>query len=70
MNEKSFWEMEILEKVLNPKPVADVWDDEGSVYTWFCESDNEYPNGSPITFDKDYLGNPRNKRNQFFKKNG
>jgi hypothetical protein len=42
MNGKSFWEMEILEKVLNPKPAEDAWDDEGSVYTWFCESDKEY----------------------------
>ena len=42
MNGKSFWEMEILEKVLHPKPVEDAWDAEGSVYTWFCESDKEY----------------------------
>lgn len=42
MNGKSFWEMEMLEKVLNPKPMIDRWDAEGSVYTWFCESDKEY----------------------------
>ncbi|HEC42518.1 MAG TPA: right-handed parallel beta-helix repeat-containing protein, partial [Bacteroides sp.] len=40
-NGKSFWEMEILEKVLNPKPVEDNFDPEGSTYTWFCESDDE-----------------------------
>ena len=42
MNDKSFWEMEMLEKVLNPKPMSDRWDAEGSVYTWFCESDEEF----------------------------
>lgn len=42
MNGKSFWEMEILEKVLHPKPAKDAPDAEGSVYTWFCESDEEY----------------------------
>ncbi|MBE0655304.1 MAG: right-handed parallel beta-helix repeat-containing protein [Bacteroidales bacterium] len=42
MNGKSFWEMEILEKVLHPKPAKDAPDAEGSFYTWFCESDEEY----------------------------
>ncbi len=42
MNDKSFSEMEMLEKVLNPKPMSDRWDAEASVYTWFCESDKEY----------------------------
>jgi len=42
MNGKSFWEMEILERVLHPRAVKDNWDTEGSVYTWFCESDKEY----------------------------
>jgi len=41
LNEKSLWEMEILEKVLNPKPVEDNFDPEGSTYTWYCESDEE-----------------------------
>jgi hypothetical protein len=41
LNGKSLWEMEILEKVLHPKPVSDNWDPEGSTYTWFCESDLE-----------------------------
>lgn len=39
LNGKSLWEMEILEKVLNPKPVKDNFDPEGSTYTWYCESD-------------------------------
>ncbi len=41
MNGKSLWEMELLEKVLHPEPVADNWDPTGSTYTWFCESDAE-----------------------------
>ncbi|NOR76286.1 MAG: right-handed parallel beta-helix repeat-containing protein [Draconibacterium sp.] len=41
LNGKSFWEMELLEKVLNPKPVKDNFDPEGSLYTWFCESDDK-----------------------------
>jgi len=42
MNGKSFWEMETLEKVIHPLPVKDSWDTEGSIYTWFCESDEEF----------------------------
>ena len=41
LNGKSFWEMEILEKVLRPKAVEDNFDPLGSTYTWFCESDDE-----------------------------
>ena len=41
LNGKSLWEMELLEKVLHPKPVKDSWDPQGSSYTWFCESDKE-----------------------------
>ena len=41
LNGKSFWEMELLEKVLNPKPVKDNFDPKGSTYTWFCESDDQ-----------------------------
>jgi hypothetical protein len=41
LNGKSLWEMALLEEVLNPKPVKDNWDPEGSIYTWFCESDND-----------------------------
>ena len=39
LNGKSLWEMELLEKVLNPKPVENNFDPKGSTYTWFCESD-------------------------------
>lgn len=42
LNGKSLWEMELLEKVLNPKAVEDSFDPEGSTYTWYCESDDEY----------------------------
>jgi hypothetical protein len=38
LNGKSLWEMEILEKVLHPKPAKENWDPEGSTYTWYCES--------------------------------
>lgn len=41
LNGKSLWEMELLQKVLNPKPAQDNWDPKGSTYTWFCESDDE-----------------------------
>ena len=41
LNGKSLWEMELLEKVLHSKPVADSWDPKGSVFTWYCESDSE-----------------------------
>jgi len=41
LNGKSLWEMETLEKVLNPKIVQDNFDPEGSTFTWFCESDEE-----------------------------
>jgi len=41
LNGKSFWEMDLLEKVLKSEPIKDKWDAEGSTYTWFCESDTE-----------------------------
>lgn len=41
LNGKSFWEMEMLEKVLHPKAVQDNYDPEGSTYTWYCEADKE-----------------------------
>ncbi len=41
LNGKSLWEMVLLEKVINPKPVTDNFDPEGSTYTWFCESDKK-----------------------------
>jgi hypothetical protein len=48
LNGKSLYEMPILEGVLNPRPARDVSgpevslniaDQEGSTYTWYCESD-------------------------------
>lgn len=41
LNEKSLWEMEILEKVLRPETVEDNFDPLGSSYTWYCESDEK-----------------------------
>src|SRR3989339_1653169 len=31
---------EIMEKVINPVADTKIQDNEGSVYTWYCESDN------------------------------
>jgi hypothetical protein len=39
-NGKSLWETHLLERVLNPQPVPDAWDREGSTWTWYCESDD------------------------------
>jgi len=48
LNGKSLYERNILEGVLNPKPIRDILgpevslgiaDQEGSTYTWYCESD-------------------------------
>jgi len=41
LNGKSLWEMAMLEKVLNPQPVKDNFDPEGSIYAWYCEVDKE-----------------------------
>jgi len=38
---KSLWEMDSLEKVLNPVAIAEAFDPEGSTFTWYCESDHE-----------------------------
>ncbi|HEX7584129.1 MAG TPA: right-handed parallel beta-helix repeat-containing protein [Prolixibacteraceae bacterium] len=39
LNGKSLYEMEKMDKVLNPVPYANCKDQEGSTYTWYCESD-------------------------------
>jgi hypothetical protein len=39
LNGKSLFETHLLERVLNPQPLTDIRDREGSTYTWFCESD-------------------------------
>lgn len=39
LNNKSLYEKEKIEKVYNPVPIAGLPDAEGSVYTWYCESD-------------------------------
>jgi hypothetical protein len=38
LNGKSFYEKETLDKVFNPVPDTKIKDREGSVYTWYCES--------------------------------
>ena len=42
LNGKSLWESHLLERVLNPQPVAEAKDSEGSTYTWFAETDDQY----------------------------
>ena len=41
LNGKSLWETHLIERVLNPQPLADVRDREGSAWTWFCECDDK-----------------------------
>ncbi len=40
LNGKSLYEKETIEKVINPLADTKIQDIEGSVYTWYCESDN------------------------------
>ena len=42
LNGKSLWEVESLEKVLNPVEVKDNFDAAGSVFTWYCQTDDRY----------------------------
>lgn len=39
LNDKSLYEKETLEKVMNPVPDTNIQDPEGSTYTWYCEND-------------------------------
>jgi hypothetical protein len=39
LNGKSLYEKEKIDKVFNPVPDDKIYDKEGSVYTWYCESD-------------------------------
>ena len=41
LNGKSLFETHLLEQVLKPRPLPGVRDWEGSLLTWFCESDEE-----------------------------
>lgn len=41
VNGKSFYEIDSLEKVLNPKPLKGVQDHEGSLYQWYCKTDSK-----------------------------
>jgi len=40
LNGKSLYEKEKIEKVVNPEPHPDTKDSAGSIYTWYCESNN------------------------------
>jgi hypothetical protein len=41
LNGKSFYEVEKLEKVMNPALLKNAQDQEGSTFTWFCESNEK-----------------------------
>ncbi len=41
LNGKSLYESHLLEGVLHPQPIPEIADQEGSTYTWFCESDEK-----------------------------
>jgi len=40
LNGKSLYEVESLDKVMDPAPLANAQDQEGSTYVWYCESDD------------------------------
>lgn len=42
LNNKSLYEKETLDKVLNPVALTNIRDTAGSAYVWYCESDREY----------------------------
>ena len=41
LNGKSFYEIDSLEKVINPLPLKGALDQEGSLYQWYCETDSK-----------------------------
>ncbi|HEC44715.1 MAG TPA: right-handed parallel beta-helix repeat-containing protein [Bacteroides sp.] len=41
LNGKSFYEIDSLEKLLDPLPLKGAQDQEGSLYQWYCESDSK-----------------------------
>jgi len=41
LNGKSFYEIDSLQKVLDPQPLKDAQDQEGSLYQWYCESNSQ-----------------------------
>jgi alpha-N-arabinofuranosidase len=41
LNGKSFYEIDSLEKILNPHPLKGAQDQEGSLYQWYCKSDSK-----------------------------
>jgi len=42
LNGKSLWEVDSPEKVKNPVAVAGDFDEAGSLFTWYCETDEHY----------------------------
>jgi alpha-L-arabinofuranosidase len=41
LNGKSFYEIDTLNKVFDPKPLKDAQDQEGSLFQWYCESNSQ-----------------------------
>ncbi len=41
LNGKSLYESHLLERVLNPRPIPDIRDRDGSTFTWYAESDEK-----------------------------
>jgi hypothetical protein len=41
LNNKSLYEKETLDKVMNPQAMENIKDPDGSTYSWYCESDAE-----------------------------
>jgi len=41
LNGNSFYEIDSLEKVFNPQPLKAAQDQEGSLFQWYCKSDNK-----------------------------
>lgn len=56
LNGKSLWESALLAEVLNPALMNGKMVSEGSINTWFCESDNEF-----TYIYANFLGNDPNK---------
>ena len=42
LNGKSLFETDLLERVLDPRPIIDIRDVSGSTYTWFAEADDRF----------------------------
>ena len=60
LNGKSLYEVQSLDEVKNPKVYVPSWDQEFSVYTWFCEQDESK---EETVFYANFQGKDPNKEN-------